>query len=140
MSAAVDEAFTGLTGLLPVRTICTLTGRARATHYRSPKVHGPKPRRPVPANKLTSAEVAQVLEVLNSEEFADKAPAQIGAIILDQGAYLCSESSMYRILRGRGQVRERRSQATHPAKKKPELVAVKPNDVWSRTSSATRRC
>jgi len=71
------------------------------------------------------------LDRLNSEEFADKAPAQVGAILLDQGTYLCSESSMYRILRGHGQVRERRRQATHPAKKKPELVAAQPNDVWS---------
>lgn len=133
MSAAVDGAFAALNGLLPVRRICALTGRSPATHYRSlaPKVHGPKPRRPAPVNKLTDEEVAQVLDRLNSEEFADKAPAQVGAIMLDQGTYLCSESSMYRILRGHGQVRERRRQATHPAKKKPELVAVKPNDVWS---------
>ena len=72
-----------------------------------------------------------MLDRLNSEEFADKAPAQVGAILLDAGTYLCSESSMYRILRSHGQVRERRRQATHPAKKKPELVAVKLNDVWS---------
>jgi putative transposase len=97
----------------------------------APRVHGPKPKRAAPANKLSEEETAQVLHRLNSEEFADKAPAQIGAILLDQGTYLCSESSMYRILRAHSQVRERRRQATHPAKKKPELTAAKPNDVWS---------
>jgi hypothetical protein len=61
--------------------------------------------------------------VLNSERFCDLAPAQVWAILLDEGRYLCSVSTMDRILRSRHQVRERRRQARHPAHVKPELVA-----------------
>ena len=57
-----------------------------------------------------------MLEVLHSERFADKAPAQVWATLLDEGVYLCSESTMYRLLRQHGEVRERRRQARHPAK------------------------
>ncbi|MDH6580850.1 putative transposase [Kitasatospora sp. MAP5-34] len=69
--------------------------------------------------------------MLNGERFADMAPAAIYATLLDEGRYLCSESTMYRILRERGEVRERRRQATHPPRKKPELMADAPNQVWS---------
>jgi len=69
--------------------------------------------------------------VLRSPEHCDLAVAQVWARELDDGRYYCSISSMYRILRATGEVRERRSQATHPAKVKPELVATKPNVVWS---------
>jgi putative transposase len=69
--------------------------------------------------------------VLNSERFCDLAPAQVWAILLDEGRYLCSVSTMYRILRSRHQVRERRRQARHPAHIKPEPVADGANQVWS---------
>jgi putative transposase len=69
--------------------------------------------------------------VLNSERFCDQAPAQIWATLLDEGRYLASVSTMYRILRSQHQVRERRRQARHPAHLKPELVADGPNQVWS---------
>ena len=69
--------------------------------------------------------------MLNSERFCDQAPAQIWATLLDEGRYLASVSTMYRILRDRHQVRERRRQARHPAHVKPELVATGPNQVWS---------
>jgi hypothetical protein len=72
-----------------------------------------------------------VLEVLRSPRFVDKAPAQVWAALLDEGRYLCSISTMYRLLRQAGEVRERRAQATHPAKVKPELVATAPDMVWS---------
>ena len=72
-----------------------------------------------------------MLAVLDSPEFADKSPGQVYAILLDRGAYLCSEATMYRLLRERGQSGERRAQASHPAKKKPELMADGPNQVWS---------
>jgi hypothetical protein len=87
--------------------------------------------RPAPANKLTGAEAGQVLAVLRSPRFADSSPAQAYFTLLDEGIYLASESSFYRILRAAGEVRERRRQATHPAKKKPELMAAKPLVVWS---------
>lgn len=72
-----------------------------------------------------------MLATLDSERFADKAPAQVHAILLDEGRYLCSERTMYRILAEHDQVRERRNQRRHPVYKKPELVATGPNQVWS---------
>ena len=72
-----------------------------------------------------------MLDVLDSPRFADKAPRQVWALLIDEGTYLASVSTMYRLLRDAGQVRERRAQAAHPARKKPELLATGPNQVWS---------
>jgi putative transposase len=69
--------------------------------------------------------------VLNSPEHVDEAPATIYAKLLDDGVYLASVPTMYRVLRDHGEVRERRRQATHPAAKKPELLAARPNQVYS---------
>jgi putative transposase len=88
----------------------------------------------VPARQpraLSEAEEQVVLDVLHSERFVDMAPAEIHAILLDEGVYFCSVSTMYRLLARAGEVRERRRQATHPARVKPELVATGPNQVWS---------
>ncbi len=72
-----------------------------------------------------------VLEVLNGERFVDLAPRTVWAMLLDEGRYLCSPRTMYRILATAGAVRERRNQLRHPAYKKPELLATGPNQVWS---------
>jgi putative transposase len=72
-----------------------------------------------------------VLSVLHHERFVDQAPASVYATLLDEGRYLCSVPTMYRLLRAEGEVRERRRQAVHPATSKPELLATGPNDVWS---------
>jgi putative transposase len=72
-----------------------------------------------------------VVDVLDTEEFCDLAPRQVWARLLDTGTYLCSVPMMYRLLAERGEVRERRRQARHPATVKPELVALQPNQVWS---------
>ena len=72
-----------------------------------------------------------VLEALHSERFVDAAPATVYATLLDEGTYLASESTMYRLLRERRETGDRRRHATHPAKVKPELVASAPNQVWS---------
>ena len=69
--------------------------------------------------------------MLRSPRFVDCSPAQVYFTLLDEGTYLASVSSFYRILRANGEVRERRRQATHPAKVKPELVADRPLVVWS---------
>jgi putative transposase len=118
-----------------VRRACTLVGRARSTHYygiRPKPAAPPEPRpRPKPANALSPQERDRVRELLCDPDFADKAPAQLWARLLDDGTYLCSESTMYRVLREEKLVRERRRQATHPAKTKPELVAHAPVEVWS---------
>lgn len=72
-----------------------------------------------------------MLAVLDSPRFADKSPAQVWAVLLDEGTYLCSQATMYRLLRERGQAGERRAQAVRPAMVKPELQADGPDQVWS---------
>lgn len=120
---------------VPVRRACELIGRSRATHYRHARglLHGPWPARAVPANgqALSGAERAAVLRLINTPAYADLSIGQIWARELDAGNYLCSVSSMYRIARAAGQSRERRRQATHPAKVKPELLADGPSQVWT---------
>jgi len=129
----IDTAFAQLAEVSSTSRACTLLGKARATHYRrqAPPRLGPPPRRPAPPNKLTEAECQHVLVLLRSPTYCDLAPAQVWARLLDDGVYLCSISTMYRLLACAGQSRERRRQRTHPAKKKPELTATAPNQVWS---------
>ncbi|NMC21351.1 MAG: hypothetical protein GYA33_13145 [Thermogutta sp.] len=87
--------------------------------------------RPKPPRALSEPERQEVLDVLHSQPFADKAPAEVYAALLDQGRYLCSIRTLYRILYEQHEVRERRDQLRHPAYHKPQLVADAPNQVWS---------
>jgi putative transposase len=130
-----DEAIAELTPLIGVRAACTAVGRPQANHYRrhrqSPTpARVPRQRRPQP-RALGPQERDRVRELLNSPEFVDQAPRSAYYALLDAGVYLCSPSTMYRILHAHGEVHERRRQATHPARKKPELLATQPNQVWS---------
>jgi putative transposase len=129
----IDPAVAELAALTSTATACALLGKPRASHYRQQQLPVPRPRtpRPAPPNALTAAERDAVLAALNSSRFADKSVAQVWATLLDEGTYLCSMSSMHRILRAVGQSRERRRQATHPPRVKPELLATKPGQVWS---------
>jgi putative transposase len=108
-------------------------GWSRATHYRARRPAEPAPvgPRPAPPNALSPAECARVLAELNSRRFVDKSVGQCWATLLDEGTYLCSMSTMHRLLRRAGQAGERRHQATHPARVKPELLATAPQQVWS---------
>jgi putative transposase len=132
----IDDAIAELTGLLgSTRAACRAAGRPQANHYRrhrqSPKPpKQPRPRRPQP-RELSQAERDTVRALLNSPDFVDKAPATVYYELLDEGVYLASVSTMYRILRAHGEVKERRRQAIHPARVKPELVATTPNVCWS---------
>jgi transposase InsO family protein len=109
-----------------------LTGIARSSAERDRRRPTPSPAaQRAPANALTLAERQRVLQVLNSPEFVDAAPAQIYAALLDQGIYVGSIATMYRILREHRQVRERRRLARHPARQRPELVADAPRQVYS---------
>jgi len=132
----IDDAITELTPMVGVSGACAAVGRPRATHYRWHRT-SPAPQRPERAPKpqpreLSAAERENVLAVLHEERFVDLAPGEVHAILLDEGRYLCSESTMYRLLRDEhGLVRERRRQATHPPRVKPELVAHGPNQCWS---------
>jgi putative transposase len=131
----IDEAITELRPLVGTRKACQAAGRPQANHYRrhrqSPApVRPPTERKPQP-RALSTVERAQVRAVLNSEEHVDKAPATVYHELLDAGTYLASISTMYRILREHDEVHERRRQAIHPARVKPELVATDPNRCWS---------
>ena len=134
----IDAAVVELTPIVGARAACAAVGRSRASHYRAhpvgPVVQGPAPARP-PARPqpraFTAAERAQVLDVLHSPRFVDAAPETVYATLLDEGVYLCSTSTMYRLLRERGETGDRRRHASHPAHLKPELVADAPNRVWS---------
>jgi putative transposase len=111
---------------------CSLSGRSKATHYRAlaGPVHGPRAPRGAPSNALSDEERAEIIAVLRSPRYADMAVAQVWAMLLDDGTYLASQSTMHRVLRDLGENRERRRQRTHPAKKKPHLVAQAPLQVW----------
>lgn len=112
---------------------CRVVGRSRASHYRRRNPPPPKPRQPRRSHRaLSDAERDEIIATLDSERFCDLPPAQVWARLLDEdGTYLCSISTMYRLLRERDEVRERRRIARHPAHVKPELVADGPNQVWS---------
>ena len=136
----MDTAFAELRAAqVSIAAACVLTGRSRATHYRRVDpagvalgpLHGPRlPRRPPPST-ITDEQRERVLAVLASPHYRDLAIPQVWARELDEGRYWCSESSMYRIARAAGQSRERRAQATHPPRVRPELVAHGPSQVWS---------
>jgi putative transposase len=113
---------------------CRGLGVPRATLYRhrqpKPPVAATAPR-PKPPRSLSGQERQQVLDVLHSEPFADQAPAEVYAALLDRGQYLCSIRTMYRILDEHQEIRERRDQLRHPDYPKPQLVATAPNQVWT---------
>ena len=114
-----------------MKRACAVLGVPRSSIYRTRQPHPATPPRPVPAYALSVEEQAQVRETLNSERFMDKAPRQVYAALLDEGAYLCHWRTMYRILAAHDEVRERRQVRRHPLYKKPELLATAPNQVWS---------
>lgn len=131
----IDDAITELAPVVGVRKACAAAGRPQANHYRRHRTspappRPPRERKPQP-RALSGAERAQVRALLNSEAHVDKAPATVYHELLDDGTYLASVSTMYRILREHDEVHERRRQAAHPARAKPELVATKPNICWS---------
>ena len=137
VTGAIEEAVGELTPLVGRKAACAAVGLSRASHYRAHPVGPPRPPRPRRAERapqpraLTAPERARVLEVLHSQRFADAAPATVYATLLDEGTYLASISTMYRLLRERGETGDRRRHAMHPASVKPELVAAAPNEVWS---------
>jgi len=134
-----DRVVLDLAPLLGTTEACVAAGRPRATHYRRHRASPAPPARARVAHvdrvqpaALSAGERAEIVRVLHGERFCDAAPAQVWATLLDEGTYLGSQSTFYRLLRTvHGDVKERRSQATHPAKVKPELVAHGPNQVWS---------
>lgn len=116
-----------------VKTACEALGVPRSSRYAARRPRPSKDRSPAPPppRALTTAEKATVRETLNSDRFADQAPREVYATLLDEGVYHCSVPTMYRILRENQEVQERRNQLRHPAYAKPQLVATGPNQVWT---------
>jgi putative transposase len=116
------------------KAACEALELSRATFYRRSKPPVPQTQvdRPRPPLALTAPERQAVVEVLHSERFQDKAPLQVYATLLDDGQYLCSPRTMYRILTAEHeQVKERRRHVPRTHYSKPELLATAANQVWS---------
>lgn len=134
------DAVLTLASTVGIRSACDSLGVVRASFYRQRPVLGPSPvpvepvpitPRPWPARTLAVDERTQVLDVLHEERFQDCAPAAVQATLLDEGRYLCSTRTMYRILAQEGESGDRREQRIHPPYQKPELLATAPNQLWS---------
>jgi len=134
------DAVTHLAPTVGVAAACDFLGVARASFYRQRPLLGPlaSPLQPpspseraTPARALSREERAGVLAVLHEERFQDRSPAAVQATLLDEGQYLCSIRTMYRILEQERESRERRDQLVHPPYQKPELLATAPNQLWS---------
>ena len=129
-------AFSELVPLATKTAACRILGKSRATLHRQdnprpePREIAGRGRAPHPA-ALSEEEREQVLAALDSDRLADKSPAQAWAVLLDEGRYYCSVRTMYRVLASRDEVRERRAQAAHPPRVRPELVATGPDQVWT---------
>jgi putative transposase len=113
--------------------VCQALGLSRAVIYRrrNPEEAKVKQPRPRPARALDPQERQKVLDTLHAERFCDLSPVEAYQTLLEEGRYLCSSRTMYRILVDNKEVRERRNQLRHPRYHRPELVATRPNQVWS---------
>ena len=116
---------------LGIAPTCVALEVARASYYRGLKPPVELPPRPTPARALPAAERQVVRDVLHEPRFVDLSPAEIYATLLDENRYLCSERTLYRVLDESQEVRERRDQLRHPHYAAPELLATRPNEVWS---------
>ena len=129
MKAAAEQ----LAPTVGLASACRALGVARASVYRQRKPPVSRRRsccRPSP-RALAPPERAHVLDVLHEDRFVDRAPAAVYAILLEQGRYLCSIRTMYRLLHNAKEVHERRRQRRHPHREPPRLVATAPNQVWT---------
>ena len=113
------------------RAACAAMGISRSTRMRKrSEPTTPAKRNAVSIRRLADAERQAILDIVHTERFADFSVRQIYATVLDEGMYLGSISSFYRILRKAGETKERRALARHPARVKPELVAPAVGRVW----------
>jgi len=124
-----------LTPEVGTKPACAAVGISRASVYRL-RARRKRPqaisqKRPSPPRALKAEERQQVLKMLHSEKFLDQAPQEVYAALLDEGQYLCSIRTLYRVLEANQEVKERRDQLRHPSYQKPELLATAPNQVWS---------
>lgn len=116
-----------------IRSLCIALNEPRSSFYRSVrKFVSPTPKAPARTSvrRLSRDEEKQALEILNSQRFCDAAPGEVYATLLDEGQRICSERTMYRILARNGMTKLRRQSAPRNYKK-PELLATRPNQLWS---------
>ena len=116
---------------LGIAPTCAALEVARASYYRGLKPPVELPPRPTAARALPAEERQVVLDVLHEPRFVDLSPAEVYATLLDEDRYLCSERTMYRVLDESQEVRERRDQLRHPHYAAPQLLATRPNELWS---------
>ena len=114
-----------------VSVACEALGVPRSSFYRAQQPKKELKAHSTPQRALSEAEKAEVRQTLNCGRFQDCSPRQVYAILLDEGRYLCSWRTMYRILDEHQEVQERRNQLRHPKYSKPELLATSPNQLWS---------
>jgi putative transposase len=129
----IEQAVSQVEPLLGTAPACRVLGASRASLYRwrsPPTVRAARPPAVSP-RALSEPERGAVLQRLHEERFADCSPTHVYATLLDEGTYLASERTMYRLLVAQGELRERRDQLTHPPYARPELLASAPNQVWS---------
>lgn len=118
---------------IPIDALCKALEVPRASYYRY-QHHKEAPTMPyakTPKNALSDEEKQQVRELLHSERFMDKTPYEVFNTLIDEGEYYCSTRTMYRILEANGETQDRRQQRNHRDAVKPELIATRPNEVWS---------
>ena len=131
----IEQQVNDLATIVGLRRACPVLGVARTSYYRwcKPRHVGASDRRePKPQPRaLSTSERQLILSTLAEARFCDLSPMEVYAILLDEGTYLGSISTYYRVLRQAAQVRERRRVATHPPMVKPSLIASAPNCVWS---------
>src|SRR5213594_2595915 len=116
---------------LGIAATCAALGLPRATYYRRRRPSRAAPPRRRSPRALSAGERGAVLALLHEPRFVDHAPAEVYATLLDAGQYVCSERTMYRLLAEHAEVRERRDQLRHPVYAAPELLARRPNELWS---------
>ena len=116
---------------LGLTTACAVLQVSRSSVYRARQPKSALRSTAEPVRALSEVEREAVHQTLNSARFADQAPREVYATLLDEGTYLCSPRTMYRVLDAHAEVRERRDQLRHPAYAKPELLATRPKQVWS---------
>jgi len=116
-----------------VSRACAAAGLSRATWYRGqkpqsrPVLHPRRPHR----RRLAATERAELLDILDSDRFIDQPPREVYATLLEEGRYICSTRTMYRVLGERGTLRERRDHCERQKHAIPRLVATAPNQVWT---------
>lgn len=132
------DGATTLAPLVGIGPACAALGLARASFYRQtrsatvpPPSQANAPSVRVCPRALDPTERQGVLDTLHAPRFQDRSPTEVYATLLDEGIYLASERTFYRLLAAVGETTERRNQLVHPRYRTPELLATRPNEVWS---------